>query len=453
MRSHHRHVRSSAAATLAVAVLIGSALPAAAGEPDPCSFAGGTLTIVLPSGGDGTLGRSGTAITLNGQPCGGATISTTDSISITIDTGTFITIDLSGGPFAPGATDEGDGSSEIEIDVTTVDEGPKLLSVTGSSVADFLAVDDLTDTLNLNLNTDEETPDNDVTMDGFDLLELDGAGGADYLDMAHSYGQVLGGEGNDIIGSTDNGEAQIDGEGGGDQVTFAGSTAPIHLLGEAGGATVGYPDGPFQELSSIEAVRATPLDDHITVGGGIDILGLGGEDTVNVFAGDNSVRGGAGDDTLNLPESTPLFVLIHDGVARGEGTVVHFASMEALAGSNGEDRFVAGGRDLALDGGGGVDTYSVAQAPHGLRVNLRTGFVSNGDLLEGFESVIGSPFADRIGGSTLPNLISGHDGADVITGLGGFDTLLGGAGDDHLDGGGGTDECHGGGGVDVLVSC
>ena len=452
MRSHPRHLRLAAAATLAVAALIGSALPAAAGEPDPCSFAGGTLTIVLPSGEDGTLGRSGTSITLNGQPCGGATISTADSISITIDTGTFITIDLSAGPFAPGATDEQDGSSEIEVDVSTADQGPKLLSVTGSSLADFLAADDLTGTLNL--NTDEEVPDIDVTMDAaFDLFEIDGAGGADYIDIAHTYAHVLGGEGNDIIGSTDNGEAQIDGEGGGDQVTFAGSTAPIQLLGDGTNVIVGDPGGPYQQLSSIRAVRATNLDDQLTVGGTLDVLGLGGDDTVHVFAGDNSVSGGAGEDTLNLPQSTPVFVLAHNGVARGEETVVRFGRMEALVGSDGEDRFVAGGRDLALDGGGGVDTYSVAHAPHGVRVNLRTGFASNGDLLERFYSVIGSPFADRIGGSRFPNLISGHDGADVITGLGGFDTLLGGAGDDHLDGGIGEDECHGGGGVDVLVRC
>ena len=91
------------------------------------------------------------------------------------------------------------------------------------------------------------------------------------------------------------------------------------------------------------------------------------------------MRGRAGEDVLNLPESTPVFVLIHNGEARGEGTVVLFATIEALVGSDGEDRFVAGGRDLALDGGGGgVDTYSVAHAAHGLRVNLRSGFVSDG---------------------------------------------------------------------------
>ena len=233
MRSHPRHLRPSAAATLAVAVLIGSAVPASAGVPDPCSFAGGTLTITLPSGADGTLGRSDTAITLNGQPCGGATVSTTDSISITIDTGTSITIDLSAGPFAPGATDEQDGSSEIEIDVATADQGAKLLSVTGSPFADFLAADDLTGTLTL--NTDEEVPDVDVTMEAaFDLFEIDGAGGADYIDVAHTYGHVVGGEGNDIIGSIDNEEAQIDGEGGGDQVTFAGSPPPSICSGKRG---------------------------------------------------------------------------------------------------------------------------------------------------------------------------------------------------------------------------
>ena len=452
MRSHPRHLRLSAAATLAVAVLIGSALPASAGVPDPCSFAGGTLTITLPSGADGTLGRSGTAITLNGQPCGGATVSTTDSISITIDTGTSITIDLSAGPFAPGATDEQDGSSEIEIDVATADQGAKLLSVTGSPFADFLAADDLTGTLTL--NTDEEVPDVDVTMEAaFDLFEIDGAGGADYIDIAHTYGHVLGGEGNDIIGSIDNEEAQIDGEGGGDQVTFAGSTAPIQLLGDESTMIVGDPGGPYQQLSSIRAVRATSLDDQLTIGGNLNVLGVGGDDTVNVAEGDHVVIGGTGDDVLGFPQTSAAIVRVDDGVGRSEGTVVRFSLMETIVGSNAPDRFVPGTRDQVLDGGGGLDTYWAAHVPHSIVVRLRSGAVSNGDHLAHIESVIGSPFADILGGSRLGNLLAGQGGPDKLVGLGGADTLFGGDGPDRLDGGAGTDECHGGAQVDVLVSC
>ena len=458
MRSHPRYVRLSVVATLAVAVLTGSALPAAAGEPDPCSFAGSTLTVVVPSEHEGTLGRSGSAITFNGQPCGGATISTTDSIHVSVpsDAEAFFTIDLSAGPFAPGATDEQDGSSEIEIDVSTADQTPRLLIVEGSPFADFISVDDLADTVNL--NTDEAVPDIDVTLDQvYDLFMIDGGDGADYLDTAYTAGHVIGGNGNDILGSIDNGEAQIDGAGGFDQVTFAASTAPIQLLGDGTDVIVGDPGGPSQQLSSIRAVRATNLDDQLTVGGNLDVLGLGGDDIVNVFEGDTSVGGGAGNDILNLPQSTPMFVAVRNGVGRGDGTVVHFGKMETLVGSEGEDRFVAGGRDLALDGRGGLDTYSVIDAARGVRIDLGTGThqptVSNGDTLASIERVIGSRFGDRIFGTANSEILSARGGDDVLQGLADDDVLLGGDGHDRLDGGGGTDECHGGAGLDVLLRC
>ena len=115
---------------------------------------------------------------------------------------------------------------------------------------------------------------------------------------------MLGGEGNDIIGSIDNEEAQIDGEGGGDQVTFAGSTAPIQLLGDGSTMIVGDPGGPYQQLSSIRAVRATSLDDQLTIGGNLNVLGLGGDDTVNVSEGDHVVIGGTGDDVLSFPQTS-----------------------------------------------------------------------------------------------------------------------------------------------------
>ena len=165
------------------------------------------------------------------------------------------------------------------------------------------------------------------------------------------------------------------------------------------------------------------------------------------------MRGGAGDDILNLPQSTPMFVLVHNGVARGDETVVHFGRMETLVGSDGEDRFVAGGRDLALDGGGGFDTYSVIDAARGVRIDLGTGTVSNGDILASIERVIGSRFGDRIFGSANSEMLSARGGDDILEGLADDDVLLGDDGDDRLDGGGGTDECHGGAGLDVLLRC
>ena len=134
--------------------------------------------------------------------------------------------------------------------------------------------------------------------------------------------------------------------------------------------------------------------------------------------------------------------------------MVRFALMETIVGSDAHDRFVPGTRDQVLDGGGGLDTYSAATcAAQHRRATSEPARVSNGDHLAHIESVIGSPFADILGGSRLGNLLAGQGGPDKLVGLGGADTLFGGDGPDRLDGGAGTDECHGGAQVDVLVSC
>ena len=62
------------------------------------------------------LVRSGNAISVNGVNCGAATVNNTDTIWISGGFGhRSLTIDLSGGAFAPGATSESAGDSEIEI--------------------------------------------------------------------------------------------------------------------------------------------------------------------------------------------------------------------------------------------------------------------------------------------------------------------------------------------------
>ena len=124
-----------------------------------------------------------------------------------------------------------------------------------------------------------------------------------------------------------------------------------------------------------------------------------------------------------------------------------------VTGTEGNDRFIAGRRDYSLAGFGGLDTYSLANAHRGVRVNLDTGKVSNGDVLYFFEAVVGSEFADRILGTGLEDTLAGRGGDDVIRGLAADDMLLGGEGDDLLKGGPGHDECHGGPGTDTLVSC
>ena len=88
--------------------------------------------------GDSTLKVVGSAIWLNTAACGGATTANTDSITVTGAAGTTenLTIDQSGGAFAPGATAEtGTGAlSEIEFAVNLGDatDGVAIVGTTGN---------------------------------------------------------------------------------------------------------------------------------------------------------------------------------------------------------------------------------------------------------------------------------------------------------------------------------
>ena len=83
---------------------------------------------------------------------------------------------------------------------------------------------------------------------------------------------------------------------------------------------------------------------------------------------------------------------------------------------------MAGGADT-LDGGAGRDVLDYSASPAGVRVNLATGEASGGhaqgDVIGGFEAVIGSAYDDHLVGDAQAN------------------RLVGGAGDDRLEGGAG----------------
>ena len=136
---------------------------ARAAAPTMCTFDAGTATatVTVTHGVIATISRDGDAIAVDGFPCQTATVTNTDVIEVAVpdvpesDT---VVVDLSGGPLAPGPTEEGDGSSgRIPIDGL---DGFDTLRVTGSAGPDAVAAG----FLSVNLNADEATFDEDVTL-------------------------------------------------------------------------------------------------------------------------------------------------------------------------------------------------------------------------------------------------------------------------------------------------
>jgi Ca2+-binding RTX toxin-like protein len=203
------------------------------------------LTATVAAGGSATLGVSGGNITFaNGSPqdCGGATVANVDSIKVVGVAGTVesLTIDQSGGAFAPGAAVEtGTGAvSEIELALHLGDANDAV-TVLGTSGNDTLAVG--------------------------------------------------------IKGVALNGDADVD-------VTFDVLPAALTVRGQGGvnsiGARGGFGTGTV--YTGALTAYAGDLGDSLLGGLGNDLLvGGAGNDAIEGREGNDTLDGGAGNDTLN----------------------------------------------------------------------------------------------------------------------------------------------------------
>ena len=225
--------------SLGVAALIVTLLPStpvrAAGDPPICRFSAdtGRVRLSLPPQVAGAppvvLSRLGEAIAVDGVACGGATVTSAETIIVTgvaepTYYGHLLTIDLSGGPFAPGRTDEGDGSSEIEMRVDTGPSAGDVVTILGSSGPDVItrreaevnldaAADDVADVQLLALTDSDCGSGSDCW---WDRLVIDTGGGPDrvVLDRINSpFTEADGGRGRDRLVA---GSGRVHGGDGGD---------------------------------------------------------------------------------------------------------------------------------------------------------------------------------------------------------------------------------------------
>jgi len=469
-------------------VLATFALPTAAGAATTCSF--DDATGIVSVGIDGTstsIGAVAGAITVNGVACEAATTQTTETIEVSVSAPVgAITIDLSGGPLAPGDTNEADGSSEIEIEITGASFG---LVVTGKTSADLIGLGADADTPAVgavNLNENESVWDADVTFDIADLVsaDLQLGGGADVYSAAlGSAGEldpivdrpitVTAGAGPDTMAAHVGGVFD-----GGD----AGDTLDLSWMGDGCRAVIS--NGPAAGIdSSVSGCAADPngafettfVESIIGTGGGDAFFGAtwaeqfwgtGGNDLFAPWLGNDAINGGPGQDRL-VAESDNSKRFTFDLTAKtltGQGTDTFGGVEQLYSTSDGADTFEGNpGKWLRfVSGGGGANILDLSDGSHGFEV--RTQATSEPDGLEpgriGAQGVIvfGSRFADVIAGDpgAFP---SGHDefrglgGADRLSGGAGSDDLFGGAGNDRLQGGAGSDTCDGGSGTDTLSGC
>jgi Ca2+-binding RTX toxin-like protein len=478
-----------------------------------------TLTIASDSEAVETLVVSGTAINYDGAACdGGATTATVDDIVISGTELSELTVDLSGGAFAPGAEVEATGTSEIEFTVSTL----ATLFISGTTGNDVFALG----SNGINLNDDDDV---DVTVSDVAFVSLLGLDGEDTFDAAGDavVGTgftgglfAFGGPGNDSIAGGPTGDGlegdlgadALDGGGGGDIMgggegadSLNGGPGADDLFGGAGhdfadysdaasGVTVSLAGGASggagnDELDGFESVTGSSFADTL-IGNDLpnNLEGLGGNDTLNGRGGFDALYGGIGRDRASFAGS-PKKVVVHLGsgdasgwgqdllssledatgsshadflagsasanrisAGRGDDRIRGASGPDDLSGQGGKDRIQPGpGGDQAV-GGSGRDTIDLSTATRSVTINLSKGRTAGdgADSIPGFESAVGSRFADSIVGNGKGNTLKGGRGDDKIGGLDGADRLLGAAGQDKLNGGDGPDILQGAAAHDVL---
>jgi Ca2+-binding RTX toxin-like protein len=296
--------------------------------------------------------------------------------------------------------------------------------------------------------------------------------GADTLDGGAGNDSLSGGDGDDVL-SVGDGNDNVDGGNGFDIVRYSGASGNIVLnLANAAFASGG---AMGDTLTSIEGVIGTAFADGITGdnnanlldgGAGADIVtGGDGNDTIIGGAGADNLDGGAGLDVASYAAaSAGVAIVINQTGTGGDAAGDILTGFENLIGSafadnlggdalanlieggSGDDTIRGGAGADTLRGGDGVDLVSYDGSTTSVQVTLGTNAVSGGDgvgdVISGFEGIIGGSAAD---------VLTGDDGNNWLIGLNGNDQLRGEAGDDTLEGGIGNDVLFGGAGNDYLV--
>ncbi len=254
---------------------------------------------------------------------------------------------------------------------------------------------------------------------------------------------VVGGPAADVLNGSDladaivgdSGDDLIRGSSGGDFMNGAAGFDTVSYLGSTTGVDVRLADG-VGRFGWAEQDRLVSIEGLVGSGGADTLFGDDGDNIIEGGAGADILRGGAGYDILSYAGSA-IAVSVNlatrsmtGGDAEGDdvsgfeqvrGTafadvIVGDATANIVEGGAGADR---------LSGGDGIDTLDYSRSAALVQVNLQTGLGqggdAQGDVVDSFETVLGSVFAD------------------VLTGDGGTNLLIGGQGGDTLDGGDGVD--------------
>jgi Ca2+-binding RTX toxin-like protein len=461
------------------AALVSAVLSAPANAAVTCGFAAGTATVSMSAAGDSASIAVGTGanagrIMVGATACGAATTALTDTIVVNGNTGAEnVTIDLSGGQFAPGLTPEGTGTSEIEFVVDLSTGVLDRVTFTGSGGDDTIVVgvsganldddDDFDVSLaGVELGTANASAGDDIVSGAGDavtggatilFLTLNGDNGDDEMTGGQSDDTITGGTGSNVLSGGDGDDTITGGQGddtlmggdggdtlsgglgndvfdegaapnGTDTMAGAGGRDLVTYAGRPAGVTVTM-DGVFDDGEAGESDNVGADIENAFGGAGDNVMtGSNAANDLTGGPGGDILDGGAGDDTLN-------------GAAGGD-RLTGGSGNDGVFGDDGDDAVLEGAGNDNVAGGADLDhlDYSGVTGGVTLSLALATPQATGGagtDTATGFENLTGGSGADVLGGDAGTNELSGGAGNDTLTGDAGDDTLHGSLGTDTVD--------------------
>jgi Ca2+-binding RTX toxin-like protein len=252
---------------------------------------------------------------------------------------------------------------------------------------------------------------------------INGGSGADVLDGGAGFDQISGNSGNDTIrGGTENdtlsgnaGEDQISGDDGND--TIYGNVNPLSLVGKFGSIK----SGKFGEIILDPIFKLPPL-----------LAFVSDKDVLSGGEGSDAIYGGDGADRIS-----------------GGGW------RDSLYGGDGNDVVEGGTGDDIIEGNDGDDVLWGNRAPSpfdNIRIDIGGIFGNPPPVLSDVDVIFGGNGNDQLHGNGDGDTLSGGDDNDKMWGDGGNDVFRGNGGNDSLYGGDGDDNLGGDEGDDILIA-
>jgi len=422
---------------------------------------------------------------------------------IDAETGNLVVqrIDGLGDPVGDLAVVDAAGGDASAPGVALLPDGRMVVTFIGASGDVVMEILDTRDAPGEAGNTFTGTAGNDVIEYSGDAVFVGGGAGDDIITATAGPARTYdGGDGDDLlIAAAGVGPDTFIGGAGTDTLSYANASRRVYVDLLFNAADDGAEGDSFE---SIENLIGSAFDD-ILFGGNADnvihggdgndaLIGDGGDDILHGEAGDDQLFGGEGNDTLFGGEGddrleggegadildggdgfdiasyeeddADLRVDLSTGASSDGDTLISIEGVlggygdDELIGDDGDNRLSGGdGDDLIrggagadiLEGGDGIDTVSYAGSSAGVTINLSdntaSGGHAEGDVISGFENILGSSFDD---------VLTGDAGANVLDGGAGADRMEGGAGDDiyHVESRNDVVIELAGGGVDTVLS-